>query len=92
MGQDAGKGIGRLPAWFRQRLPEAGTAAATAGLLEGLGLHTVCRSALCPNLGQCFARGTATFLILGDVCTRCCTFCAVAKGRPTPVDGPSRRR
>ncbi|MBL7125653.1 MAG: lipoyl synthase [Dehalococcoidales bacterium] len=56
------------------------------GLLDGLSLHTICQSALCPNIGKCFTAGTATFLILGDVCTRCCTFCAVKKGRPGLVD------
>jgi len=56
------------------------------GLLDGLKLHTICQSALCPNIGRCFTSGTATFLILGDVCTRRCTFCAVKKGHPTPVD------
>ena len=56
------------------------------GLLDGLSLHTICENALCPNIGKCFAEGTATFLILGDVCTRRCTFCAVKKGVPTPVD------
>jgi lipoic acid synthetase len=55
-------------------------------LLDGLSLNTICQSAHCPNIGECFTRGTATFLILGDVCTRHCTFCAVKKGRPTPVD------
>ncbi|KPK21787.1 MAG: lipoyl synthase [Dehalococcoidia bacterium SG8_51_3] len=56
------------------------------GLLDGLNLHTICQSALCPNIGKCFTAGTATFLILGDICTRCCTFCAVKKGLPEPVD------
>jgi lipoic acid synthetase len=56
------------------------------GLLDGLNLHTICQSALCPNIGKCFTAGTATFLILGDVCTRRCTFCAVKKGFPGPVD------
>jgi lipoic acid synthetase len=55
-------------------------------LTRGLRLHTVCESALCPNQGECFSRGTATFLILGNVCTRDCTFCAVAKGASSPVD------
>ncbi len=57
-----------------------------AGLLKGLSLDTICESAHCPNIGRCFTGGTATFLILGDVCPRHCTFCAVKKGRPTPVD------
>jgi lipoic acid synthetase len=56
------------------------------GLLDGLKLHTICQSALCPNIHRCFTAGTATFLVLGDVCTRRCTFCAVKKGRPNPVD------
>jgi len=56
------------------------------GLLDGLSLHTICENAHCPNIGRCFSEGTATFLILGDVCTRRCTFCAVKKGAPTPVD------
>jgi lipoic acid synthetase len=56
------------------------------GLLDGLKLHTICQSALCPNIGRCFTSGTATFLILGDMCTRRCTFCAVNKGHPGPVD------
>lgn len=61
-------------------------------LLEGLGLDTVCLSAACPNLGECFARRTATFLILGPVCTRNCRFCAVPKGTPRPVDPGEPRR
>jgi lipoic acid synthetase len=55
-------------------------------LLRSKELHTVCESALCPNLGQCFLRGTATFMILGGICTRHCTFCAVQKGTPFPPD------
>ena len=77
---------GRLPVWLIQKLPEAGAVANMDGLVRSLGLNTVCASALCPNLGQCFSRGTATFLILGSVCTRNCTFCAVEKGTPLPVD------
>lgn len=55
-------------------------------MLRDHSLHTVCEEAKCPNLGECFARGTATFLIMGDICTRNCTFCAVKKGTPTPID------
>ncbi len=62
-----------------------------AGLLKGLSLDTICESAHCPNIGRCFTDGTATFLILGDVCPRHCTFCAVKKGRPTPVDETESR-
>ena len=77
----------RLPHWFKQRFPKPETMVTMKGLLEELGLNTICQSALCPNIGQCFSRKTATFLILGDICTRHCTFCAVEKGCPLPVDG-----
>ena len=77
---------GRLPPWFKQRLADPGVMSSMHGLLDGLNLHTICQSALCPNIGKCFTAGTATFLILGDICTRCCTFCAVKKGLPEPVD------
>ncbi|MDH5363626.1 MAG: lipoyl synthase [Dehalococcoidia bacterium] len=77
---------GRLPAWFKQKPPDPQIILSMNGLLHGLSLHTICESALCPNIGQCFSRKTATFLILGDVCTRNCTFCAVKKGIPSPVD------
>jgi len=76
----------RLPPWFKQRLADPSVMSSMHGLLDGLSLHTICQSALCPNIGRCFTSGTATFLILGDVCTRRCTFCAVKKGRPIPVD------
>ena len=75
----------RLPPWFKQRTnPEAVTA--MEDLLERLSLHTICESAHCPNAGDCFSRRTATFLILGNICTRNCSFCAVSKGRPLAVD------
>ncbi len=75
----------RLPSWFKQRAdPEA--IMAMEGLLNSLSLHTICQSAHCPNAGDCFARKTATFLILGKICTRSCRFCAVEKGYPLPVD------
>jgi len=77
---------GRLPSWFRQKLPDPEVMSSMVRLLDNLSLHTICESALCPNIGQCFAQRTATFLILGDVCSRHCTFCAVKKGQPLPVD------
>jgi lipoic acid synthetase len=77
---------GRLPAWFKQKPPDPPIMLGMEGLLHGLSLHTICESAHCPNIGECFSKGTATFLILGDVCTRNCTFCAVRKGTPSPVD------
>ncbi len=74
----------RLPEWFRKPLPAAGESAKVRRLVDRLGLHTVCTSAHCPNLSECFARGTATFLILGDRCTRGCRFCAVESASPLP--------
>jgi len=76
----------RLPPWFKKRMGDAKSLTATENLVHGLSLHTICENALCPNLGDCFSRKTATFLILGNVCTRNCTFCAVEKGVPLPVD------
>ncbi|MEN6446161.1 MAG: lipoyl synthase, partial [Syntrophaceae bacterium] len=72
----------RLPDWFKQRIPERAPMQQMHALLRSKNLHTVCESALCPNMGQCFMQGTATFMILGDICTRGCTFCAVKKGVP----------
>jgi len=74
-----------LPPWLKKRLPHGGAVAETRAILEELGLETVCRSAHCPNLPECFARHTATFMILGSRCTRNCRFCAVDHGDPDPV-------
>jgi len=76
----------RLPDWFKRKLPEPKTMLEMKNLLEGARLHTICESGQCPNIWECFSKRTAAFLILGDVCTRRCTFCAVKKGSPTPVD------
>ena len=76
----------KLPPWIRVRLSSGGRYADVHDLLRDLNLHTVCQSAHCPNQGECFNRGTATFLILGNACTRDCAFCAVEHGAPTPVD------
>jgi lipoic acid synthetase len=76
----------RLPEWFKQKLPRAGETVAVERLLSQLKLHTVCEGAHCPNMGECFSHGTATFMIMGDICTRNCTFCAVNKGFPPPLD------
>lgn len=75
-----------LPGWFKQRIPHAGETADVEKLLSALKLHTVCEEAHCPNLGQCFSHGTATFMLMGEICTRNCTFCAVKKGVPAPLD------
>ncbi|NOQ17949.1 MAG: lipoyl synthase [Dehalococcoidales bacterium] len=77
---------GRLPPWFKQKPADPQAMVPMEKLLDGLSLHTICESALCPNAAECFSRKTATFLILGDVCTRHCSFCAVKKGQPLPVD------
>jgi len=77
----------RLPPWFKQKPADPRVMVPMEKLLDGLSLHTICESALCPNVAECFSRKTATFLILGDVCTRRCSFCAVKKGQPLPVDG-----
>ncbi len=75
-----------FPPWLRCRLSSTESVSATVATLDGLGLNTVCQSAHCPNIGECFARKTATFLILGNVCTRACRFCAVTKGKPGQLD------
>jgi lipoic acid synthetase len=83
---------GVLPSWLRRRLPAGGFFQHTDQVLSTLGLDTICTHANCPNRGECWARGTATVLILGNICTRNCRFCSVAKGRPEPPDPtePSR--
>jgi len=75
-----------FPRWLRCRLSSTESVSATVATLDNLGLNTVCQSAHCPNIGECFSRKTATFLILGNVCTRACRFCAVTKGRPAKLD------
>jgi lipoic acid synthetase len=75
----------RKPAWLKVAAPEPRQYRATGALLDELELHTVCREARCPNKGECFASGTATFLILGDTCTRGCRFCAVEHVVPLPA-------
>jgi lipoic acid synthetase len=76
----------RKPAWIRVKAPTGPAVQRLKALLREQGLHTVCEEASCPNLGECFSHGTATFMIMGDVCTRRCPFCDVAHGRPAPLD------
>jgi lipoic acid synthetase len=76
----------RLPEWLTVKAPKKGAYEEVAGYLKSLGLHTVCQSASCPNIGECFSKKTATFMILGDSCTRNCGFCGVSHCGPTPVD------
>lgn len=76
----------RKPDWLRAQLPGGGDYESTRKNISGNKLHTVCEEAQCPNLGECWSRGTATIMILGDTCTRACGFCAVKTGRPTELD------
>ncbi len=81
------------PSWIRAKAPQGPGYERLKGLMRGLELHTVCEEAHCPNLGECWSRGTATFMILGEVCTRACGFCAVRTGlpgRPPDPDEPRR--
>jgi lipoic acid synthetase len=74
------------PEWLKVRAPGSPSYLRLKGLMRELGLHTVCEEARCPNIGECWNHGTDTFMILGDVCTRACSYCAVAHGRPADVD------
>ena len=76
----------RKPEWIRARIPASPEVARIKQVLRDNGLHTVCEEASCPNLAECFGHGTATFMIMGDICTRRCPFCDVAHGRPKPLD------
>lgn len=76
----------RRPEWLRVKLPVGGAYQKTRALVDKHQLHTICQSGNCPNMGECWGAGTATFMILGNICTRSCGFCAVATGRPLPVD------
>jgi lipoic acid synthetase len=83
---------GRRPEWLKVRLPAGDTYTRLKSLMREERLHTVCEEAHCPNIGECWTAGTATFMILGDVCTRSCAFCAVKSGRPTGLDEDEPRR
>ena len=78
--------ISPLPEWFRQELPDMEKIRGMKSMFRESGLHTVCESAKCPNIGTCWGQGVATFMILGEVCTRACRFCAVKAGHPMDVD------
>lgn len=82
----------RKPDWLRVKLPTGPEFARVRKLVDDHKLHTICQSGNCPNMGECWGAGTATFMILGNVCTRSCTFCAVATGRPTEYDADEPRR
>jgi lipoic acid synthetase len=80
------------PSWLKVRAPGSPSYLRLKGLMRDLKLHTVCEEAQCPNIGECWSHGTATFMILGDVCTRACSYCAVAHGRPAAVDAAEPAR
>ncbi len=91
-GPGTGARKGRLPEWFRMERPQGLQYSRLKNLSVNQNLHTICKSGNCPNIGECWNAGTATFMILGDICTRACKFCSVKTGRPLPVDWdePSR--
>ncbi len=78
--------MSHLPLWFKRQIPQDKRYYRVKTLLENLKLNTVCKEAKCPNVGECYSSGTATFMILGDTCTRACGFCSVKTGRPLSVD------
>ena len=81
-----------LPRWLKRNVPKGNANHFTARVIGQMGLQTVCDHAKCPNRMECYAQKTATFLILGDVCTRACRFCSVKKGTPLPPDPDEPRR
>ena len=82
----------KKPNWLRVKLPIGESYKHVRGLVDNHKLHTICESGNCPNMGECWGEGTATFMILGNVCTRSCAFCAVATGRPDAVDWDEPQR
>ena len=86
------QGRPKKPDWLRVKLPIGESYKHVRGLVDTHKLHTICESGNCPNMGECWGEGTATFMILGNVCTRSCGFCAVATGRPDPVDWDEPQR
>lgn len=82
----------RKPDWIRVRMPNCGAVERLKGVLRDHQLHTVCEEATCPNIGECFSHGTATFMIMGDLCTRHCPFCGVGHGHPAPLNTEEPRQ
>lgn len=82
----------KRPEWLKVRLPMGENYRNVRGIVDEFKLHTICQSGSCPNMGECWGAGTATFMILGNVCTRSCSFCAVKTGRPTEYDTDEPRR
>ncbi|MGF1586846.1 MAG: lipoyl synthase [Bacteroidales bacterium] len=81
-----GNNTDRLPKWLKMKLPMGYNYSRVKNLSRKHNLHTICSSGNCPNIGECWSRGTATFMILGNICTRNCKFCGVKSGKPSPVD------
>lgn len=94
LAQSSGSATSRVkkPDWLRVKLPIGENYRHVRSLVDTHKLHTICESGNCPNMGECWGEGTATFMILGNVCTRSCGFCAVATGRPDPVDWDEPQR
>jgi lipoyl synthase len=92
MPYEHGQSAKRMPGWMRRPLSSPGKSAEVSELLDELKLNTVCREAKCPNRGECYSAGTATFMVMGDRCTRGCRFCAVEKRPPLPLDPDEPRR
>src|SRR5690606_30149862 len=84
--------VGRKPSWLKMKMPGGSEYGKLFKLVNDNKLHTVCQSAKCPNMGECWSRGTATLMILGDVCTRSCGFCHIATGKPPVLDLDEPRR
>lgn len=83
---------GGFPPWLKKTIPADNTPLEVDAVLRPLGIHTVCEEALCPNIWECWGKKTATFMILGDVCTRDCAFCGVKSGKPSPLDAEEAER
>ena len=90
--EDSPPTMGRKPSWLKMKMPGGEGYSTLKKLVRENNLHTVCESAKCPNLGECWSAGTATLMILGDVCTRSCGFCHIATGRPPTLDLDEPRR
>lgn len=82
----------RRPEWLKAKIPSGENYARLKSIIDTRNLHTVCEEARCPNMGECWNHGTATFMILGDICTRSCGFCAVKTGKPVELDADEPRR
>ena len=82
----------RKPSWLKVKLPTGENYKKVRELVDQYNLHTICQSGNCPNMGECWGAGTATFMILGNTCTRSCSFCAVATGRPSELDRDEPKR